>query len=163
LKEDLLKLYEKSGIKDDGNLFLITDSHITKEVFLVYINDLLASGEIADLYTEDDKQSIIQSIRMRVKGELGSDTPDECWNWYIEKVKMNLHVCLCFSPVGDAFRTRARRFPGLVNCTVIDWFHDWPADALQDVATNKLKDIELEDEATRPAIIEFMPYSFIRA
>ncbi|MCP4294113.1 MAG: hypothetical protein GY786_00725 [Proteobacteria bacterium] len=33
-----------------------------------------------------------------------------------------LHVTLCFSPVGDLFRTRARRFPALVNCTVIDWF-----------------------------------------
>ena len=29
----------------------------------------------------------------------------------------NLHMSLCFSPVGDAMRGRARKFPALVNCT----------------------------------------------
>jgi dynein heavy chain len=54
-------------------------------------------------------------------------------------------MTLCFSPVGD-FRVRARKFPGLVNCTVIDWFHPWPADALLSVAENFLKDIDLGTE-----------------
>jgi len=30
------------------------------------------------------------------------------WNYFIEKVKANLHMAICFSPVGDAFRRRAR-------------------------------------------------------
>ena len=30
----------------------------------------------------------------------------------------NLHMSLCFSPVGDAMRNRARKFPALVNCTL---------------------------------------------
>jgi dynein heavy chain len=37
-------------------------------------------------------------------------------------VRKYLHVVLCFSPVGDKFRIRARNFPALINCTVIDWF-----------------------------------------
>ena len=37
------------------------------------------------------------------------------------QVRKYLHVILCFSPVGDKFRIRARQFPALVNCTVIDW------------------------------------------
>ena len=35
------------------------------------------------------------------------------------------------SPIGDAFRSRLRKFPSLVNCCTIDWFQSWPADALQ--------------------------------
>ena len=31
-------------------------------------------------------------------------------------------MSLCFSPVGESFRQRARKFPALVNNTVIDWF-----------------------------------------
>lgn len=122
LKEDLVELYKKTGLKDEGILFLINESHITNERFLVYINDLLASGEIADLYTEDDKMAIINSVRPKVKSEGRPDSPDDCWAYFIERVQKNLHVTLCFSPVGDTFRTRARRFPGLVNCTSIDWF-----------------------------------------
>ncbi len=33
-------------------------------------------------------------------------------------------------------------YPSLVNNTTIDWFHEWPADALQEVATRFLEDIK---------------------
>ncbi|MCP4294112.1 MAG: hypothetical protein GY786_00720 [Proteobacteria bacterium] len=35
LKEDLIELYTKTGIKKDGILFLINEGHITREEFLV--------------------------------------------------------------------------------------------------------------------------------
>lgn len=44
------------------------------------------------------------------------------------QVRKYLHVVLCFSPVGDRFRIRARQFPALVNCTSFDWFHTWPSE-----------------------------------
>ncbi len=50
LKNDLQGMYNKSGLKDEGIMFLLTEGQITKERFLVYINDLLSSGEIADLF-----------------------------------------------------------------------------------------------------------------
>lgn len=59
-------------------------------------------------------------------------------------------VILCFSPVGSTLRVRARRFPALVNCTAIDWFHEWPEDALMSVSSRFLeetKDIEVSRDA----------------
>ena len=54
---------------------------------------------------------------------------------------------LCFSPVGDKFRIRARQFPALVNCTAFDWFHGWPHEALVSVAQRFLVDIpDIEDD-----------------
>jgi len=50
---------------------------------MVYINDLLASGEIAELYTSDEKEVIINAIRAKVKGDGIPDTRDNCWNWFI--------------------------------------------------------------------------------
>ena len=41
---------------------------------------------------------------------------------------------LCHSPVGDNFRIRGRMFPALISCMVVDEFHPWPRDALEDVA-----------------------------
>ena len=37
LKEDLQKMYMRAGAKDEGVTFLFTDSQITKERFLVYV------------------------------------------------------------------------------------------------------------------------------
>jgi len=53
----------------------------------VYINDLLASGEIAELYTSDEKEVIINAIRGKVKADGIVDSRDNCWNWYINKVR----------------------------------------------------------------------------
>lgn len=53
-----------------------------------------------------------------------------------------LQVILCFSPVGSVLRVRARKFPAVVNCTAIDWFHEWPEDALVSVSARFLKETE---------------------
>jgi hypothetical protein len=46
-----------------------------------------------------------------------------------------------FSPLGEVFRARLRQFPALVNCCTIDWFSEWPAEALRSVALRFLNDI----------------------
>lgn len=40
------------------------------------------------------------------------------------------------SPLGDLFRERLRKFPSIVNCCTIDWFSEWPDQALSSVASN---------------------------
>jgi dynein heavy chain len=49
-------------------------------------------------------------------------TPLSLYNYFIERVKANLHIVLAMSPIGDAFRNRLRMFPSLINCCTIDWF-----------------------------------------
>lgn len=51
-KEDLQKMYKRAGVKGEGLLFLLTDTQIIDERMLVFINDLLASGEIPDLFPQ---------------------------------------------------------------------------------------------------------------
>lgn len=71
-------------------------------------------------------------------------------------------MAICFSPVGENFRQRARKFPAIVNCTVIDWFQPWPLTALLSVARKFTNDLDLGTDEQRKAIVEFMPYSFGR-
>ena len=101
----------KSGLKDEGIMFLLTEGQITNEKFLVFINDLLSSGEIADLFANEDKDGIVNGIRPAVKSAGILDSRDNCWNYYIQRVRKNLHMCLCFSPVGDGFRNKPGSSP----------------------------------------------------
>ena len=48
---------------------------------------------------------------------------------------------LCSSPIGEVFRSRLRQFPSLITCCTIDWFSEWPEQALQSVALNFLQDL----------------------
>lgn len=63
------------------------------------------------------------------------------YNFLIERVRENLHIVLCMSPIGDSFRNRLRQYPSLVNCTTIDWFFEWPKEALLEVANKFIKDV----------------------
>ena len=72
-----------------------------------------------------------------------------------------MHMGLCFSPVSDKFRIRARMFPGLINCTSIDWFHEWPEDALIGVANRFLKEVELPTDELRENIAKHMAFVHI--
>lgn len=44
------------------------------------------------------------------------------------------------------------RFPSLVNCTTIDWFSEWPADALKGVASRFLHDVDMDTTEERSAV-----------
>ena len=150
----------KSGVKDEGQMFLFTEGQITNERFLVYLNDLLSSGEIPDLFPAEDVDGIVNAVRNAVKSEGILDSKDNCFKFFIDRVKRNLHMALCFSPVGDSFRNRARKFPAIINCSVIDWFHPWPEDALLSVAAKFLADVEMATPEIREGIEKFMPFSF---
>lgn len=132
----------KTGVKNGTCCYLMTDSQVAEEQFLVIINDLLASGEIPDLFPPDDVENIVNAVRNEVKQAGILDSKENCWKFFIEKVRRTLKIVLCFSPVGSTLRVRSRKFPAIVNCTSIDWFHEWPQNALESVATRFLEGIE---------------------
>lgn len=69
LKNELSGLYLKAGLKNVGIMFLMTDAQIPNEQFLIMINDMLASGEIPDLFPDDEIENIIAGVRNEVKGK----------------------------------------------------------------------------------------------
>ena len=142
LKEDLKRIYMEAGVKGRMTLFIMTDSQVVKDHFLVYLNNMLASGRIPGLFEKDEIDNIIGSLRNPAKQAGIPDTPIHMFDFFISRIKKFLHISLCFSPVGDWFRVRARRFPGLINLTVIDQFHPWPKAALESVALRFISDLE---------------------
>lgn len=56
-------------------------------------------------------------------------------------------MIIAMSPLGEIFRSRLRMFPSLVNCCTIDWFSEWPEEALLGVGRGQIlaQDLALED------------------
>lgn len=90
----------------------------------------------------------MEKVSQMAKSEnkLKEGTPAQLYSYFVDKCKRNLHIVLAFSPIGQSFRTRVRMFPSLVNCCTIDWFQDWPQDALLWLARRFLNNIEMEDQ-----------------
>jgi dynein heavy chain len=128
---------------------------------------------------------------------VNTGSPAELFAFFINRCRTNLHVVLCLSPIGDAFRTvsrtrtlfqrqeryrmlehvdsrttclllthlfpsrfslqRLRMFPSLVNCCTIDWFTEWPEQALRSVAVHFLDPVEMD-----PKVNDLPRFSYLK-
>ena len=122
---------------------------------------MLTSGMVPGLYEESEKDGIVGNIRDEAVKRGAVDSKDSLWNYFVGKCRDNLHVILCFSPIGEPIRVRTRRFPALVNCVVIDWFQPWPEEALTSVSKRFLGEVDLGEDSAKENIMNFMPYSFL--
>ena len=153
-RDFLRDLLQQSGLEGEKIAFLFTDSQI-QESFLEDINNLLNSGEVPNIWEQqEDKDRIIGGMRnYHVNVLKQDDTPDLIYSSFVERVRDCLHIVLCLSPIGDGLRIRCRKFPSLVDCCTLDWFAPWPDDALISVATNFLSELNAGAEGMREALI----------
>ncbi|GAA51425.1 dynein heavy chain 7 axonemal [Clonorchis sinensis] len=160
-REDLKRILRKASETDNHAVFLFTDSQIKSESFLEDINNLLNAGEVPNLYPPDEKMEVCEKMRQldraRERSKQTDGSPVALFNYFIQRVREQLHIVLALSPIGDSFRNRLRKFPSLVNCCTIDWFQVWPEDALTAVATRSLKEVDMSDEV-REGCIELCKY-----
>uniref|UniRef100_A0A8C3HT11 Dynein axonemal heavy chain 1 n=1 Tax=Chrysemys picta bellii TaxID=8478 RepID=A0A8C3HT11_CHRPI len=150
-REDVKKIMLKAGLQRLPITFLFTDSQIKSESFLEDINNVLNSGDIPNLYAPDEQDQIMTTMKPIVQDLGQQPTKANLMAAYTGLVRSNIHMVLCMSPIGEVFRARLRQFPSLVNCCTIDWFNEWPAEALQCVASSFLQEIP-DLEATSEVI-----------
>eukprot|EP00820_Chromera_velia_P013184 Cvel_23772.t1-p1 / transcript=Cvel_23772.t1 / gene=Cvel_23772 / organism=Chromera_velia_CCMP2878 / gene_product=Dynein heavy chain 7, axonemal, putative / transcript_product=Dynein heavy chain 7, axonemal, putative / location=Cvel_scaffold2493:30-23749(-) / protein_length=3778 / sequence_SO=supercontig / SO=protein_coding / is_pseudo=false len=134
-RDDLKNLQMKSGGKAKEVTFMISDTQLVKETFVEDLSALLNTGEIPNLFNQEDKNTILDlCMKPASQANPPRHGPAEIFQYFLEVSRMNLHIVLCLSPIGDGFRNRIRMFPSLVNCCTIDWFMEWPAEALRSVS-----------------------------
>ncbi|XP_018571400.1 dynein heavy chain 12, axonemal [Anoplophora glabripennis] len=154
-RDDIKIILKEAGGRGKHCVFLITEGQIKEENFLQDVDCLLNSGEVPNMYAIDEKQEILDMVRLAAQG--GNRNLDvgslEVFFFFTKRCKDKLHIILCFSPVGSTFRNRLRLFPSLINCCTIDWFEDWPEQALEEVAHSWMEDINLSDEIKHYSVV----------
>ena len=77
------------------------------------INNILNSGEVPNLMETEDMERILTAVRPLAKEAGKPEGRDAIYAHFVQLVRENLHIVLCVSPIGDAFRVRCRMFPSL--------------------------------------------------
>lgn len=159
LMDDLKVLYRTAGIKGKGVSFIFTDNEIKDENFLEFMNNVIASGEVSSMFQRDEIDEILGELGPVMKKELPRHPPtnENLYEYFIQRVRTNLHVILCFSPVGEKFRNRSLKFPGLFSGCTMDWFMRWPKEALVEVSDHFLSNYEMDTpQDVKESIIKSM-------
>ncbi|CAB4061834.1 DNAH [Lepeophtheirus salmonis] len=61
---------------------------------------------------------------------------------FVKRIKENMHIIFAMSPTSNSFRRNLVRFPALMDRCTINWFHQWPNDALNFVSNKFLMGID---------------------
>ncbi|XP_043489632.1 dynein axonemal heavy chain 10 [Polistes fuscatus] len=139
-REDLKKLYNMIGVENKKVVFLFSASHIINESFLELINNILMTGLVLALFTDEEKDIIITSCRDNALTAGFDITRESVWAFFEKSCIDNLRIALSMNFADDILRIRCRNYPGLVNSTTIDWMFPWPDQALVAVANVTLRD-----------------------
>lgn len=112
------------------------------------INNILNGGDVPNLYKTEDMEPI-QKVGKDTCVEKGiAVTILNMFMAYLSRIVGNIHMIIAMSPLGEVFRARLRNFPSLVTCCTLDWFSEWPEEALLGVGKGQImqKDIDLGDD-----------------
>jgi dynein heavy chain len=144
--QEVKDLMMKAGLAKKNCVFLLNDYVLKYSYVLADVNNLINQYEIPGVFGKDDKVAIYETCRANAREDGRMDlyntvNPNHLMDYFTKRVEKCLHVILCMSPTGSTLQERIRMFPSLVNCCTINWFTDWPRDALIAVAQKFLEEI----------------------
>jgi dynein heavy chain len=147
-REDIKKVLTQAGVDNKETTFLFVDTQIINEQMLEDLNNVLNGGDVPGLYKKEDFEAIDKTGRqICIENGLAVNKMN-MFGCYVKRIKRNMHMIIAMSPLGGAFVERCRKFPSMINCSTIDWFSEWPEEALLGVGRGQilLAEVDLGDD-----------------
>lgn len=146
-RNNLRRVLRECGALRKDVTYFMSERQI-KDAFLSDISCLLSTGEIHDLFSIEDKHTIIEMTRLHAQGgdrnvELSARS---VMLYFVGQCKSRLHFMLCFSPTSIAFRTCLYLHPNLVKHCTMNCYEEWPNQALLEIAVKHMKHVNVREE-----------------
>lgn len=129
---------------DKSICFIIKDTDIIMPVFTERLNVLLAESTIPGLFAGDELASLLQAAKdqARIAGQL-LDKEEAIFNFFLEKVKVNLHIIYTTNSATVDMNQTDIMFPSLLSLCGIIWIGSWSDISLTSFTSKVLQQHEL--------------------
>jgi len=147
-REDVKTVLMQAGVENKPTSFIFVDTQIINEQMLEDINNILNGGDVPNLYRIEDMDPINKVGKDECVEKGITVTKMNMFMAYLKRIVKNIHMIVAMSPLGEIFRSRLRNFPSLVTCCTLDWFSEWPEEALLGVGKGQImqRDVDLGDD-----------------
>ncbi|GMH82520.1 hypothetical protein TrST_g11065 [Triparma strigata] len=121
-KNDLKAVMQLAGIEDEKVCFYLEDHQFTDDAILETVNSLLSAGEVPGLYSHEELEPLLAPLKELMLDEGGYKTP---YDFFVARVKRNLHVCLSMDPSNKKFTVQCESNPAVYTSCNLLWMGEW--------------------------------------
>ena len=129
-KSDLKGVMQLAGIEGEKVCFYLEDHQFTDDTILETVNSLLSAGEVPGLYSHEELEPLLAPLKEMMLDEGGYRTP---YDFFVSRVKKNLHVCLAMDPTNGKFTDQCESNPAVYTSCNLLWMGEWSRSSMRTV------------------------------
>lgn len=127
-RNDLKAAMQLAGVELQQTVLLLEDHQLRLDAhFVEHVNDLLSSGEVVGLYSQEELEPLLNALREQA-AEVGWRAP--LAGFFAQRVRANLHVALVMDVGAAEFGAQCESNPALYKQCAVQWLEGWSRDSL---------------------------------
>uniref|UniRef100_A0A915PL62 Cytoplasmic dynein 2 heavy chain 1 n=1 Tax=Setaria digitata TaxID=48799 RepID=A0A915PL62_9BILA len=130
-RSDLKTVIQDVAINGRHDVCIIEDYQLLDDTFLQSINSLLSSGDLPGIFTAQEFDNFLISLREQASQDAFQG---DLYSYFVMKVKANLHIVLILNVDDANFTTKCSSNPSLYKECSIIWNETWNKEALSQLS-----------------------------
>ncbi|VDK75265.1 unnamed protein product, partial [Onchocerca ochengi] len=130
-RNDLKMVIQDVAINGKHVVYIVEDYQLLHDTFLQSINSLLSSGDLPGIFSVQEFDSFLVSLREQASQDAFQG---DLYSYFVMKVKANLHIILILNTDDANFSVKCSSNPSLYKECSIIWNETWNKDALSQLS-----------------------------
>lgn len=155
-KTDLKRILTEVGVENKETLLFIEDHQLVTPAILETVNSLLSSGEVPGLFTNQELDQMLGSLKDKMNAEGSMLSP---FDFFTARVKAGLHIVLSMDPADSDWPSRTESNPALFTRCSMHWMDTWSEEGMRAVPRMLLDEVfSMSEEDDDDNIVEQMAF-----
>ncbi|RDD45872.1 Dynein heavy chain 5, axonemal [Trichoplax sp. H2] len=135
-----------TGAEGKRLAIVLKANDLKNSVIIDAVNSILISGECSKLFSNDELDGLLQALSHTLKRNY-SNMDTNPMDFFISRVKSNLHIIITIPPTNNLLKVAANQFPGFISCCHMDWLMDWSKPSLISEATHYIAEYSIMEHS----------------